>query len=257
MVVIGLQNVSKRLRRYDCRNRWLRREILESLSRKRREIEWLTVLHEISFEIEKGESVGILGVNGSGKSTLLKLIAGIMTPSSGEVTRSGRTCSLLDVGTGFQEDLTGRENVFLNGSILGLSEKLLKYLMPAIEDYAEIEGFMDTPLRYYSSGMRARLGFAVAMSANPDIFLIDEVLSVGDEGFRRKCYSRLDTLVSGGTTVVIVSHDTQAVKRLCNRAIWLENGIIRADGQSSDICDEYVNSFKSPSCPAMSVKPGA
>ena len=178
-----------------------------------------------------------------------------MTPTSGEVTRSGRTCSLLDVGTGFQEDLTGRENVFLNGSILGLSEKLLKYLMPEIEDYAEIEGFMDTPLRYYSSGMRARLGFAVAMSANPDIFLIDEVLAVGDEGFRRKCYGRLDTLVSGGTTVVMVSHDTQAVKRLCNRAIWLENGVVRADGQSSGICEEYVNSFISPSRP-VSVKPG-
>jgi ABC-type polysaccharide/polyol phosphate transport system ATPase subunit len=255
MAAIELHDVSKRLRRYNCRNRWLRREVLEFLSRKHREVEWLTVLNGINFEIERGESVGILGINGSGKSTLLKLIAGIMAPSSGKVIRSGRTCPLLDVGTGFQEDLTGRENVFVNGSILGLPEKYLRCLIPEIENYAEIEGFMDTPLRYYSSGMRARLGFAIAMSASPDIFLIDEVLAVGDEGFRRKCYRRLDKLVTGGTTVVMVSHDTQAVKRLCGRAIWLENGEVRADGLSSDICDEYVESFMRPSQLSISDHP--
>ncbi len=251
MITIGLYNVSKRLRHYDCRNQWLRREIVDFLRGKRRAPELMTVLDGINLEIEQGETVGILGVNGSGKSTLMKLIAGIMAPSDGEIVRQGRTCSLMDVGTGFQEDLTGRENVFINGAILGLSEKRLKFLLSEIEDYAEIEGFMDTPLRYYSSGMRARLGFAVAMSADPEIFLIDEVLAVGDEGFRQKCYKRLDLLASGGTTIVMVSHDTGAVKRLCNRAIWLDGGIIKADGPSAEVGDAYVDSFTGTKQPAI------
>jgi ABC-type polysaccharide/polyol phosphate transport system ATPase subunit len=243
MVTIGLYNVTKRLRKYGTRNRWLRQDVLHYVLGSGGGTEWLTVLDGINLEIEQRERVGILGTNGSGKTTLLKLMGGIMVPSEGEVRRMGRAFSLLDVGTGFQEDLTGRENVFLNGALLGLSDGRLKYLMPEIEYYAELEGFMDTPLRYYSSGMRARLGFAVAMTADPEIFLIDEVLAVGDEGFRAKCYQRLDQLVASGTTIVIVSHDTEAVKRLCSRAVWLKGGSVHMDGAVQDVCSKYLISF--------------
>lgn len=243
LVTVGLYGVGKTVRRYNCRNSWLRRDLLNRLRGRNSEIVPLTILRDISFEVRLGESVALLGINGSGKSTLLKLIAGIYQPTDGRILRNGTVCTLFDVGTGFQEDLTGRENVFINGAILGLGERFLDSVLGEIAGFAEIEGFMDTPLRYYSSGMRARLGFAVAMHADPDIFLIDEVLAVGDEGFRRKCYKRLDRLISGGTTVIMVSHDTEAVKRLCSRAIWLYDGRVRADGPASEVCQQYVEHF--------------
>jgi len=244
MVAIGLYGVSKRFRAYDYGNRWLRRELIELVRRKRKSRDWRTVLREVNLEIGQGETIAILGCNGSGKSTLLKLMAGILQPTTGKVIRRGSIGTLLDIGTGFHEDLTGRENVFVDGAILGLSERYLRAILPEIEGFAELEGFMDTPLRYYSSGMRARLGFAVAMSANPDIFLIDEILAVGDEGFRRKCFARLDAMVSRGRTIVIVSHDIEAVRRLCTRGIWLHDGIIKADGPIHEVCEQYLSHYE-------------
>jgi len=244
MVAIGLYGVSKRFRAYDYGNRWLRRELIELVRRKRKSHDWRTVLREVNLEIGQGETIAILGCNGSGKSTLLKLMAGILQPTTGKVIRRGSTGTLLDIGTGFHEDLTGRENVFVDGAILGLSERYLRAILPEIEGFAELEGFMDTPLRYYSSGMRARLGFAVAMSANPEIFLIDEILAVGDEGFRRKCFARLDAMVSRGRTIVIVSHDIEAVRRLCTRGIWLHDGIIKADGPIHKVCEQYLSHYE-------------
>ncbi|MCL6629297.1 MAG: ABC transporter ATP-binding protein [Armatimonadetes bacterium] len=243
MVAIGLYGITKTFRSYNCGSRWLRRELIERLQRQRRQNDRWTVLREINLEIESGETVAILGRNGSGKSTLLKLMAGIIQPDAGTVVRHGSICTLLDIGTGFHEDLTGRENVFVDGTILGLSEKYLQSVLADIETFAELAGFMDTPLRYYSSGMRARLGFAIAMSANPDIFLIDEVLAVGDEGFRQKCYLRLDEFIAAGKTIIIVSHDLAAVQRLCKRGVCLHNGMIVADGPIDVVCKEYTRLF--------------
>lgn len=247
MAAITISGVSKEFRRHNCRNRWLRREMVNLISGKRTRNDSWMVLHGMDFEIKPGETVAILGRNGSGKSTLLKLMAGILQPTEGRIITHGSICVLLDVGTGFHDDLTGRENVFVNGAILGLPRKYLKTILPEIECFAELESFMDTPLKYYSSGMRARLGFAVAMSAEPDIFLIDEVLAVGDEGFRRKCYARLDELVSRGSTIVIVSHDMRALQRLCRRGIWLEDGRIRSDGQINQVCEQYIGCFDAQS----------
>lgn len=241
MLAIGLYNVTKKLRNYNCSNRWLRRELIDIVTRKNRDQGWWTVLKDINIEIKEGETLAVLGRNGSGKSTLLKIMAGIFQPTAGRVIRQGSICTLFDVGTGFHEDLTGRENVFVNGAILGLSEKLVKSALADIEHFAELEGFMDTPLKFYSSGMKARLGFAVAMTADPDIFLIDEVLAVGDEGFKRKCYVKLDELVSKGRTVVIVSHDIEVVQRLCSRGIWIRGGVVQADGPIRDVCRDYLD----------------
>ena len=240
---LSLSGVCKDFRRYKCRDRWLRRDLVNLVCGRSREPEKWTVLHGIDLQIRRGETVGVLGRNGCGKSTLLRLMAGILQPTVGEVRRRGSVCALMDVGTGFHEDLTGRENVFINGTILGLSERYLASVLPDIEYFAELEGFMDTPIKYYSSGMRARLGFAVAMCAAPDIFLIDEVLAVGDEGFRRKCIKRLQSAVSEGITVVMVTHDTYAVRELCARGIWLQDGSIRMDGPIDRVCDEYLSFF--------------
>lgn len=243
MVAIGLYGITKTFKSYNYSSRWLRRELIAILQREPKHNERWTVLRDINLEIERGETVAILGRNGSGKSTLLKLMAGIIQPNAGTIVRCGSICTLLDIGTGFHEDLTGRENVFVDGTILGLSEKYLQSVLPDIESFAELAGFMDMPLRYYSSGMRARLGFAIAMSANPDIFVIDEVLAVGDEGFRQKCYLRLDEFIAAGKTIIIVSHDLAAVKRLCKRGICLHNGAIVADGPINAVCEEYTRLF--------------
>lgn len=243
MPAIGFYSVSKQFKSYNCQSHWLRRELIQLVTGKRAKGDTWTVLCEISFEIMPGETVAILGRNGCGKSTLLKLMAGILQPTTGYIVRHGNIGTLLDIGTGFHEDLTGRENVLINGAVLGLSDKYLRASLPEIERFAELEGFMDTPLRYYSSGMRARLGFAVAMSADPDVFLIDEVLAVGDEGFRRKCHRRLDELVSRGRTIVIVTHDIECVERLCRRGIWIQDGRVRMDGPIDLVCEEYVNAF--------------
>lgn len=243
MTAIGLYRVRKDFKHHDCRSRWLRRDVVGFLRGDRGQDGWWTVLRGINLEIEQGETVAILGRNASGKSTLLKLMADILQPTEGTIVRYGSICALLDLGTGFHEDLTGRENAFINGVILGLPRGHLRAIMPEIERFAELEGFMDTPLRYYSAGMWARLGFAVAMSADPDIFLIDEVLAVGDEGFRQKCYARLGGLVERGVTIVMVSHDVGAVQRLCRRGVWIHDGTICADGPIHQVCKEYVEHF--------------
>lgn len=246
MTAIGVYDLSKRFRIHDQRSRWLRRDVVQYLLGESSDDDWRTILHNINIEVRRGETVALLGRNGSGKSTLLKLMAGILRPTTGRVTRQGSLCAMMDICTGFQEDLTGRENTFINGAILGLSASALDALMPEIEYFAELECFMDTPVRYYSSGMKARLSFAVAMTADPDIFLIDEVLAVGDEGFRNKCYARLDQLISKGRTIVMVSHDTGSVKRLCERAIWLDSGTVRMDGPSEEVCECYVDNYYQP-----------
>jgi len=197
-------------------------------------------LNGVSFSISPGEAVALIGANGAGKSTCLKLLAGIYSPTSGNVSTSGRIASLLDLGVGFHPELTGSENVMLNGALLGLSQGEMKALMPEIARFAMLERFMDTPVKTYSSGMFMRLGFALATSVDPDILLIDEVLAVGDAAFQERCYDRIRGFKRRGKTIVFVSHDPDAVKSLCERAVWLDSGAVRMDGESDAVLGEYL-----------------
>ncbi len=198
-------------------------------------------LRDVSFEIEPGETVGLIGPNGSGKSTLLKLISRIINPSSGKVTARGRIASLLELGAGFHPDLSGRENIFLNASILGISRPVIKRQIEGIIDFAQIGPFIDTPVRNYSSGMTMRLGFAITTMLDPEILLIDEILAVGDHSFQHKCLERLDTLRARGVTTVFVSHSLEQVQRLCPRAIWMSNGQMCADGEAESVIGMYLD----------------
>lgn len=202
--------------------------------------EWFRALDHATFQVSPGEAVALVGSNGAGKSSTLKLLAGIYSPTSGEVRTSGRIASLLDLGVGFHPELTGAENVFLNGALLGLNQEKMMELLPEIAEFSMLERFMDTPVKYFSSGMFMRLGFALATSVEPDILLIDEVLAVGDSAFQAKCYDRIFGFREKGRTIVFVSHDPEAVRRLCTRAIWLDSGRIRMDGPVDDVMGAYL-----------------
>jgi lipopolysaccharide transport system ATP-binding protein len=200
-------------------------------------------LRDVSTSIEQGEVVGILGRNGAGKSTLLKILSRITYPTHGKVKVKGRVASLLEVGTGFHEELTGRENVFLNGSILGMSRKEIQSKLDEIIAFSGVEKFIDTPIKRYSSGMRLRLGFAVAAHLDPDVLIIDEVLAVGDAGFQKKCLNVMEDMHHGGRTVLFVSHNIAAIDNLCTRAIWIDSGRVVMDGPARGVVQSYMASF--------------
>ncbi len=199
-------------------------------------------LKGVSFEVPEGSTFGIVGANGSGKSTSLKLMARILVPSSGTVTVNGKVSALLELGAGFHHDLTGRENIYLNGSILGLSRAKLRARFDDIVDFAGLEEFIDNQVKTYSSGMFARLGFAVAVNVEPDILLVDEVLAVGDAAFQRKCTEKIAEMRSGGRTVVVVSHDLGLVRHLCERSAWVDHGDLKALGPTTQVLEEYQRS---------------
>ncbi len=192
-------------------------------------------LDDVSFTVGQGESIALVGFNGSGKSTLLKLISGVLLPDSGTVRTRGRVAGLIEVGAGFHPDLTGRENVYLNGAILGMSESQITAAFDEIVAFSEIEKFIDTEVKFYSSGMFLRLAFSVAVHSEPEVFLIDEILAVGDEPFQRKCLDRVRALKKEGRTLVVVSHDLDMVAKLCERGLLLEKGKLIADGDSQKI----------------------
>ena len=192
-------------------------------------------LDDVTFDVHEGETVALLGFNGSGKSTLLKLISGVLRPDGGRVRTRGRVAGLIEVGAGFHPDLTGRENVFLNGAILGMTKKQIEDAYDSIVEFSEIPDFMDTEVKFYSSGMFLRLAFAVAVHSDPEVFLIDEILAVGDEPFQRKCLDEIRGLSDQGKTLVIVSHDLDMVSDLCERGVLLEKGVKVADGPSKDV----------------------
>lgn len=196
-------------------------------------------LDDISFTMEKGEVLGLVGTNGAGKSTLLKVIAGILKPTKGSVRIDGNIAPLLELGSGFDMELTGRENVFLNGAILGYSEAFLKRKFDEIVDFSELKEFIDVPLRSYSSGMVSRLAFSIATVVKPDILIVDEILSVGDAAFQRKSEARMRELMGGGTSVLLVSHSSEQVRSLCNRAIWLHKGKMICHGPADEVCMAY------------------
>ena len=192
-------------------------------------------LDDVTFDVHEGETVALLGFNGSGKSTLLKLISGVLRPDGGRVRTRGRVAGLIEVGAGFHPDLTGQENVFLNGAILGMTRKQIEDAYDSIVDFSEIPDFMETEVKFYSSGMFLRLAFAVAVHSDPEVFLIDEILAVGDEPFQRKCLGEIRGLSDQGKTLVIVSHDLDMVSDLCERGVLLEKGVKVADGPSKDV----------------------
>lgn len=200
-------------------------------------------LRDVSFQANEGEVIGIIGRNGAGKSTLLKVLSRITYPTSGEVKVRGRIASLLEVGTGFHDELTGRENVYLNGSILGMKKREVDRHFDAIVEFSGVEQFIDTPIKRYSSGMRLRLGFAVAAHLDPDVLVVDEVLAVGDASFQKKCIKAMDGLRSSGRTVLFVSHNLAAVENLCSRGIWIDAGKIRMDGPAREVIVSYMASF--------------
>ena len=199
-------------------------------------------LNDVSFDIRKGDVFGIVGLNGSGKSTLLKVISGILKPTKGTVKVGGTIAPLIELGAGFDMDLTARENIFLNGSVLGFSRKMMHEKFDEIVEFSEMKDFLDVPMKNYSSGMVARVAFAIATITHPDILIVDEILSVGDFHFQEKCEARIQKMMSGGTTVIIVSHSIQQIEKLCNRVLWLDHGDMKMLGDMETVCEAYKGS---------------
>lgn len=201
--------------------------------------EFLAV-QDVSFQIRKGEAWALVGTNGSGKSTLLKAISGILKPYKGSITVNGGIAPLIELGAGFDGNMTARENIYLNGCVLGHTKKFMDQHFDEIVEFAELENFLDSPIKNYSSGMRARLGFAIATMVKPDILICDEVLAVGDFLFQQKCIARMQEMLSGGTTLLFVSHNINQVRSLCDHAVWIDKGKVRLLGEVNYVCDEYA-----------------
>ncbi|MFL0163862.1 ABC transporter ATP-binding protein [Candidatus Clostridium helianthi] len=215
------------------------KEYLMSFIKGKLKYEEFHALKNVSFEVNKGEVVGIIGRNGAGKSTILKVISGILKPTKGAITVDGNIVPMLELGSGFDHDLTGRENIFLNGAILGYSKEFLLEKYDEIVAFSELGKFIDVPIRNYSSGMLMRLAFSIATVVNPEILIVDEILAVGDDKFQEKSKARMLELMSGGTTVLFVSHSLSQIREMCNKVVWLENGTVKMCGGTKEICDEY------------------
>lgn len=218
------------------------KEYFIKFAKRELRFERFIALKDISFDIKKGDVFGILGLNGSGKSTTLKLISGILSPTKGTIKTQGTIAPLIELGAGFDMDLTARENIYLNGSVLGYSKKFMDEKFDDIVEFSEMKDFLDTPMKNYSSGMVARIGFAIATMTTPDILIVDEILSVGDFHFQQKCEDRINKMINGDTTVIIVSHSIEQIERLCKHCVWLEKGKIKMIGDAKDVCDAYKNS---------------
>ena len=236
-IVIDVKNIKKKFRVYSDRGGTLKDRIL---FRTRRKYEDHWVLKGISFQVRKGEAIGLIGENGCGKSTTLKMLTRILYPDAGKITMKGRVSSLIELGAGFHPDLTGRENVYTNAAIFGLKQHEIDSRLDKIIAFSELEEYIDHPVRTYSSGMYMRLAFAVAINVDADILLIDEILAVGDASFQAKCFQKLQEIKSRGTTIVIVSHSLNQIEQICNRSIWIDEGLIRMEGTPRDIHPYYT-----------------
>lgn len=237
-VVINLKNVSLLFR--------LNKEKIDSLKeyffsflKRRLDVKEFFAVNNVSFEVKKGESIGIIGMNGSGKSTLLKIIAGILKPSQGTVEVNGQISPMIELGAGFDHELTARENIYLNGILIGFTKKEIDEYFDSIVDFAEIREFLDVPLKNFSSGMLSRLGFAISTVRKPDILIIDEVLAVGDLKFQEKSSKKIKELLEGDTTLLLVSHSLNDIEKFCDKVIWLEKGEIKMMGNTKEICKKY------------------
>ena len=215
------------------------KEFVTTALRGKLEFQEFTALEDVSFSVKAGETLGLIGRNGAGKSTMLKIISGILKPTKGSVTCRGSVVPMLELGSGFDFDLNGQENIFLNGAILGYSEDFLKTKYDEIVEFSELGQFIEVPIRNYSSGMLARLAFSIATVVNPEILIVDEILSVGDAAFQEKSKKRMLELMSGGTTVLFVSHSLEQIREMCSQVIWLDQGHVKAVGDTKSVCDMY------------------
>lgn len=236
--IIEVRDVSMRFRMANDRINSIK-EYLVQLIKKQIKYNEFEALKHVNFEVNRGEVVGIIGRNGAGKSTLLKIISGILKPSEGAVTVQGNIAPMLELGSGFDFDMSGRENVFLNGAVIGFSKEYLDSKFDEIVEFSEIEQFIDVPLRNYSSGMIARLAFSIATVIQPEILIVDEVLSVGDAAFQEKSHARMMELMHGGTTVLFVSHSLYQIRQMCSRVVWLDHGEVKMFGETDEVCDAY------------------
>lgn len=239
--MITVKNVSIRYLMIYDRVKSIKEYIVQKIKGKVK-YEEFWALKNIDFQVEKGEVVGIIGHNGAGKSTLLKIISGILKPTEGSVSVQGVIVPMLELGSGFDQDLTGRENIFLNGAILGYSEEFLKQKYDEIVEFSELGKFIEIPLRNYSSGMIMRLAFSIATVVNPDILIVDEILAVGDADFQAKSKARMMELMGGGTTVLFVSHTLDQIREMCDKVLWIEHGQMQAFGETEEICNKYEQS---------------
>lgn len=236
--MITVKNVSMKFRLAQDNVLSLKEYVIKTLKKQMKYNEFW-VFQDICFEVKKGEVVGIIGKNGAGKSTLLKIIAGVLKPTKGSVELQGNIVPMLELGSGFDPELSGRENIFLNGAILGYDELFLKQKYDEIVEFSELGQFIESPIRNYSSGMLMRLAFSIATVVKPDILIVDEILAVGDQGFQAKSKKRMLELMSGGTTVLFVSHSLEQIQEICNRVLWLEEGHRKCFGDTKEVCDAY------------------
>ncbi len=247
--MIEVQNVSMRFNLGIEKNNSLKQMAVDLFSRKARQARqerkkqnefW--ALQDVSFKVEKGEVLGFVGSNGAGKSTLLKVVAGVMRPTKGQVLVGGNICPMIELGAGFDLDLNARENIYLNGAVMGYSKAFLDSKFQEIVDFSELHDFLDVPVRNFSSGMTARLAFSIATIVEPEILIVDEILSVGDLNFQQKSENKMRSLISGGTTVLYVSHSMKSIKSLCDRVVWLEHGKVMMVGKTEEVCKAYYES---------------
>ena len=245
---VRVENLSKRFRLYRQRNNTLKETVL---SGRRGRYEEFWALSDVSLEIERGTTFGIIGENGSGKSTLLKCMARILKPDRGWVETDGRLAALLELGAGFHPEYTGRENIFLNGALLGLSRKQVEAVLDPIVEFSELSRFIDNPVKTYSSGMYARLGFSIAVHLDPEILIVDEILAVGDENFQRRCYQRIEEMKAAGKTLIMVSHALGTIRDHCRDCAWLDQGKLRAVGPVTDVVNQYLSEVRAREAATM------
>jgi len=236
-IVIQFNHVTKMYKLFKNDKRRLMYTFFKNIKYKEKK-----AVDDVSFKIKKGETVALFGKNGAGKSTILKMITGVCFPTNGDIEVKGRVSALLELTSGFDPEFTGRENIYLKGQLLGISDTEIKELEPDIIAFAEISEYIDQPVRTYSSGMKARLGFSINVNIKPEILIVDEILSVGDIAFQQKSEEKMKSMIGGGTTVLFVSHSLAQIKNICDRAVWLDHGQVKKIGPAKEICDEYYNS---------------
>ena len=244
--MIKINNVSMRFNLGIEKNFSLKLFFINLFKKKeKKEKKEFWALKDVNIEVEKGEVVGFVGSNGAGKSTLLKIVAGVMKPTKGTIEKYGNVCPMIELGAGFDMDLTARENIYLNGAILGYTKEFINQKFDEIVEFSELKDFLDVPVKNFSSGMTAKLAFSIATVVKPEILIVDEILSVGDAGFQAKSLKRMMELMSGGTTVLFVSHTLKQIEELCNRVVWLEDHKVKKVGDVKEICEEYRRMWES------------
>ena len=240
--MINLNNVTMKFNLGIDKTFSLKKLFIKIFSFKREKKSYFYALQNINLDVKKGEVIGLIGSNGAGKSTLLKVVAGVMKPSSGSVETCGKICPMIELGAGFDMELTARENIYLNGAVMGYTKEFLDSKFQEIVDFSELHDFLDVPVKNFSSGMVARLAFSIATIVEPDILIVDEILSVGDVSFQAKSGAKMQEMIKGGTTVLFVSHSTEQIKKLCNKVVWLDHGKIVEIGDSEIVCNKYLES---------------